>query len=251
MTGALRVDAVVFDWGGTLTPWHSLDLVAQWYPYAQIYDPVHAAELAQRLFDAEESLWRRQRETSGASGTGHLDHVFDLAGVDRESWRHTEAMDAYLEAWDPHTYTDPDCIPMIEGLRAEGIRIGVLSNTMWPRTQHEAVFARDGVLSLIDGAVYTSEMPVGKPHVDAFRSAMTAVGVDDPRHVVFVGDRPWEDVHGAQQAGMRAILVPHSEIPVHQQVPVDVMPDAIVTRLGEVLDIVRGWNADAAADARA
>ena len=50
---------------------------------------------------------------------------------------------------------------------------------------------------------------------------------------------------------MRAILVPHSEIPVHQQVPVDVVPDAIVTRLGEVLDIVRGWNADAAADARA
>jgi putative hydrolase of the HAD superfamily len=241
-----RIDAVVFDWGGTLTPWHSLDLVAQWYPYAQVYDPVHAAELAQRLFDAEESLWRRQRETSGASGTGNLDHVFDLAGVDRDSWQHAEAMDAYLEAWDPHTYTDPDCVPMLEGLRADGIRIGVLSNTMWPRSQHEAVFERDGVLHLVDGAVYTSEMPVGKPHVDAFGAALAAVGVTDPAHVVFVGDRPWDDIHGAQQAGMRAILVPHSEIPVHQQVPVEVVPDAVVTRLGEVLDVVRGWNAAAA-----
>jgi len=36
MTGP--VEAVLFDWGGTLTPWHSLDLVAQWYPYAQVYD---------------------------------------------------------------------------------------------------------------------------------------------------------------------------------------------------------------------
>ena len=61
------VDAVVFDWGGTLTPWHDIDLVAQWYAYAQVYDAVHAKELAQRLFDAEESFWSRQRATGGLS----------------------------------------------------------------------------------------------------------------------------------------------------------------------------------------
>ena len=65
----MTLEAVIFDWGGTLTPWHNIDLVAQWYPYAQVYDPVNAAALAQRLFDAEESLWRRQRETGGAAGT--------------------------------------------------------------------------------------------------------------------------------------------------------------------------------------
>jgi putative hydrolase of the HAD superfamily len=236
------VEAVVFDWGGTLTPWHNIDLVAQWYPYAQVYDPVNAAVLAQRLFDAEESLWRRQRETEGAAGTGHLDHVFEQAGVDLDSWQHAEAMEAYLEAWDPHTHTDPDAVPLLEALRADGIKVGVLSNTMWPRSQHEAVFERDGVLHLIDGAVYTSETPVGKPHVDAFRAAMDAVGASDPARVVFVGDRPWDDVHGAQRAGMRAILVPHSDIPEHQRVLVDVAPDATVERLGDVLDVVRRWN---------
>ena len=242
MTTRRSVDAVLFDWGGTLTPWHSLDLVAQWYPYAQVYDPVHAAGLAQRLFDAEESIWRRQRESGGAEGTGNLARVFEIAGVDVGSWQHAEAMSAYLEAWDPHTYTDPDVVPLLEALRADGIRVGVLSNTMWPREHHEAVFARDGVLHLIDGAVYTSETAAGKPHAAAFRAAMTAVGVDDPARVVFVGDRPWDDVHGAQLVGMRAILVPHSEIPEHQQVPVDVVPDAVVQRLGEVLDVVRRWN---------
>lgn len=236
------VEAVVFDWGGTLTPWHSLDLVAQWYPYAQAYDAVHAAELAQALFDAEESLWRRQRETGGAAGTGHLDHVFERAGIDVTSPRHALAMEAYLAAWEPHTHTDPDAVPVLEGLRADGVRVGVLSNTMWPRAHHEAVFARDGVLHLIDGAVYTSETPTGKPHADAFRTAMAAVGVEDPSRVVFVGDRPWDDIHGAQQVGMRAVLVPHSDIPEHQQVPVDVVPDAVVHRLGEVLDVVRRWN---------
>jgi len=243
MTGARPVAAVLFDWGGTLTPWHSLDLVAQWYPYAQVYDAAHAKELAQRLFDAEESIWRRQRATGGAAGTGNLERVFELAGIDTGSWQHAEAMDAYLEAWDPHTHTDPDVVPMFEQLRADGLKVGVLSNTMWPRAHHEAVFARDGVLHLIDGAVYTSETASGKPHADAFLAAMAAVGVDDPASCVFVGDRPWEDIHGAQQVGMRAVLVPHSDIPEHQQVPVQVTPDAVVHRLGEVLDVVRGWNA--------
>jgi putative hydrolase of the HAD superfamily len=242
MTAGRSVDAVLFDWGGTLTPWHSIDLVAQWYPYAQVYDAVHAAELAQRLFDAEESVWRRQRQTGGAAGTGNLTRVFELAGIDVGSWQHAEAMEAYLEAWDPHTHTDPGVVPMFEALRADGIKVGVLSNTMWPREHHEAVFARDGVLHLIDGAVYTSETAAGKPHADAFRAAMAAVGVTDPARVVFVGDRPWDDVHGAQLVGMRAILVPHSDIPEHQQMPVDVTPDAVVQRIGEVLDVVRRWN---------
>ena len=70
---------------------------------------------------------------------------------------------------------------------------------------------------------------------------MMAVGVDDPAACVYVGDRPFEDVHGAQRAGMRALLVPHSDIPPAQQVPVDVHPDGVVQRLIEVLDHVGGW----------
>ena len=64
-----------------------------------------------------------------------------------------------------------------------GIRVGVLSNTMWPRSAHERVFLRDQVLDLIDGAVYSSEIPWIKPHPEAFRAAMAAVGVHDPAPV--------------------------------------------------------------------
>jgi len=135
-------------------------------------------------------------------------------------------------------------VPLFEGLHAAGIKVGVLSNTMWPREFHEQVFRRDGVLHLVDGAVYTSETPVGKPHADAFALALTAVGVDDASRAVFVGDRPWDDVHGAQVVGMRAIWVPHSDIPAHQQVAVEVVPDAVVQSIGEVLDVVLAWSAE-------
>ena len=241
------VRAVIFDWGGTLTPWHDVDLTAAWYAYTSVYDPRRAASLAAELFAAEIERWQMQHHSAGGAGAGRLDQVLLDCGIDITSGRHHAAMAAYLEFWDPHTHADPDAVPLLEALRARAIRVGVLSNTLWPRDHHEAVFERDGLLHLIDGAVYSSELPVGKPHQDAFITALDAVGVTDPSRAVFVGDRAWDDVHGAQQVGMRAILVPHSDIPDEQRGPVEGTPDAIVHRLGEVLDHVDRWNAEAAA----
>ena len=56
----MTVDAVIFDWGGTLTPWHDIDLEAQWSAYADVYAPADA-ELARRLAAAEVRLWREQQ----------------------------------------------------------------------------------------------------------------------------------------------------------------------------------------------
>jgi putative hydrolase of the HAD superfamily len=235
----MTVDAVVFDWGGTLTPWHDIDLVLQWSAYAMAYDPADT-RLAQRLAAAEVGLWREQQASRGANGTGTLEHVFAACGVDTDDERHGTALAAYLEAWDPHTLADPDARPLLEALRSAGLRIGVLSNTLWPRWHHEAVFSRDGLAPFIDAAVYSSEMPVAKPHAEAFLAAVAAVGSEVSR-AVFVGDRPWDDVHGAQQVGMRAILIPHSRLG-DQAVEVDVTPDAIAGRLADVLDIVLAWS---------
>ena len=104
----------------------------------------------------------------------------------------------------------------------------MLSNTLWTREHHEQVFRRDGVLGLIDGAVYSSEIPWTKPHPEAFQAALSAVGVADPARAVFVGDRPFDDIHGAKQVGMRAVLVPHSAIPDAQKGHVEGDPDAVV-----------------------
>ena len=84
----------------------------------------------------------------------------------------------YREFWEPHTTTDPQVAPLLTTLRERGIRVGVLSNTIWPREWHEDFFSRDGVLHLIDGAVYTSEIPWTKPSPDAFRAAMRGRGCE-------------------------------------------------------------------------
>jgi putative hydrolase of the HAD superfamily len=226
---AVTVAAVVFDWGGTLTPWHTIDLADAWAACG--FD----ADAAGRLVAAEQTAWTRARDTQ-RSGT--IDEVFAAAGVTAAP----AELAAYYAWWEEHTLTDPDVLPLWEELRSRGIRIGVLSNTLWPRTEHERVFRRDGVASLIDAAVYTSEIEWTKPHPKAFHTVLDALGVA-PEETVFVGDRPWDDIAGAQGVGMRAVLVPHSSIPDYQQGPVQGEPDGIVARLSELLPLIDRWSA--------
>jgi putative hydrolase of the HAD superfamily len=223
------IEAVIFDWGGTLTPWHTVEPIGAWV------DAVGDEELAQRLHAAEEELWLRSRDHQ-LSAT--LDDVFAAAGVEP-----TDAMRrAIHDWWEPHTYLDPDAPALFEALRERGIRIGILSNTIWPRLEHERIFERDGVLSFIDGSVYTSEVPWTKPHPEAFRAALAAVEVAEPERAVFVGDRLFDDVHGAKSVGMRAVLIPHSDIPQHQRGPVEGEPDAVIERLGDLLAVIDAWR---------
>ena len=244
MTAADRpgIEAVIFDWGGTLTPWHTIDLAAQWHAYADAH-PGHAREtddLAGRIMAAEQRAWARTR---GDGGSARIEEILAEAGADTDHPGHPAAQAAYEEFWEPHTLTDPEVRPLFTGLRERGVKVGVLSNTIWSREYHEAVFRRDGVLDLIDGAVYSSEIGYAKPHPEAFAAAVSAVGARAPQGCVYVGDRAYEDIHGAQRAGLRAVLVPHSDIPAEQQVPVDVTPDAVVERLLDLLPIVDAWLA--------
>ena len=234
----MAVDAVIFDWGGTLTPWHTVDHVALWRDVCALhFSGEHAERHAAAIYAAERELWlAAERECRSAT----IDHVFARAGVVP-----TEAfLASYFEAWEPHTLTDPQAGGLFRRLRADGIKIGVLSNTMWPRDVHEQVFGRDGVLGLIDGAVYSSEIDWTKPHPEAFRAAMAAVGVSDPAACVFVGDRPYDDVYGAKQAGMRAVLVPNSDVPAFA----DAEPDAVIARLADLPPLIDAWQDRATPD---
>jgi putative hydrolase of the HAD superfamily len=230
------LDAVIFDWGGTLTRWHDIDFHAESLALAAAvtttgHDPEEARAA---LHEAGEVIWGRAREHQRSSTLGDL---FDVAGLEHDP----ALLTAYREFWEPHTYTDPEVRPLFERLHADGLRVGVLSNTIWPREWHVGFFERDGVYDLVDGDVYTSEIPWTKPSPRAFRAAMDAVHVSDPARCVYVGDRLFDDVWGARRAGMRAIHIPLSTIPPEQVGHSEGDPDAVVHRLSEIGDIVAAW----------
>jgi HAD superfamily hydrolase (TIGR01662 family) len=234
-----KIDAVLFDWGGTLATWHDIDLHSTWRSVATLLDERRADELTARLVAAESSVWRRSRDEHLSST---LEEVCLLADVAMTP----AALAEYERQWDPHTELEPDAVDTLRAIRDQGVKVGVLSNTIWSRQRHEAIFARDGVLDLLDGAVYTSEIPYSKPHPEAFLAAMRAVGESDPSRCLFVGDRLFDDVWGAQNVGMRAAHVPHSAIPHEQIGHTEGTPDATVQRLSELPPLIATWNERAA-----
>ena len=233
-----RIETVLFDWGGTLATWHTIDLYTVWRSVAELIDDARADELAARLVAAEESVWLRSRDEHRSST---LDEVCLLAEVVMSP----AALAEYERQWHPHTELEPDALEMLGELRARGLKLGVLSNTIWSRRRHEDIFARDGVLELIDGAVYTSEVPWTKPHPEAFLAAMRAAGETEPGRCLFVGDRLFDDVWGAQNVGMRAVHIPHSAIPANQIGHTEGTPDATIHRLAELPALIDHWNTTA------
>jgi putative hydrolase of the HAD superfamily len=234
----MQPDAVIFDWGGTLTRWHDIDFHEEALALAHaVVGTAGAPDVhIEALHRANQVIWGRSRDHQQSSTVADL---FTEAGLEHDP----ELLSHYREFWEPHTSTDPQVAPLFTWLREHDISVGVLSNTIWPRAWHEDFFRRDGVLDLIDGDVYTSEIPWTKPSPLAFEAALESVGVSDPSRCVYVGDRLYDDIWGAHNAGLRAIHIPHSVIPAEQVGHSEGEPDAVaheLTEIPELLDALAG-----------
>lgn len=243
MSSAGLIRAVLFDWGGTLTTFHSVDMLDAWRVAASVLapDPVDqnwVDRVADALLDAEREVWARTTGTLRSATTAEVLRAASTAvGLPVDEVLHDRAVASYLDHWAPTTVARSDARETLHALRRRELRTGLLSNTHWPREQHESWLARDGLLDLLDARVYTSDLDVVKPHEDAFGALLDAVGVD-AKDAVFVGDRLWDDVYGAARLGMRTVWIRNDEVP-----PYDVTPDAVVDTLPELVDVVDRWLA--------
>lgn len=232
------IQAVLFDWGGTLTSFHSIELIDAWRVAAEVLAPDRVEEVATALLAAEAEVWER---TSTTMRSARIDEVLVSASraVDLpvEATVHRLATAAYFDHWTPTTGARHDARQTLSALKGRGLVTGLLSNTHWPRDQHEQWLRRDGIDNLLDARIYTSDLEHVKPHPDAFRALLTQVQIE-PENAVFVGDRLWDDINGAQRLGMRTIWIRNREVPSY-----DVEPDAAVDELGAVVDVVDAWLA--------
>lgn len=234
---SLRLDAIVFDWGGTLSVHADLDMADMWRLAAGHLAPDREDELAAALADVERRLFDRVYHDQRAfTLTEVLSVASQELGLDVTEAVLEEAATHHLDTWTPHIQHHADAAPVLAALREAGLRIALLSNTHWPRTFHDHFLERDGLADLIDARLYTSEMSHTKPHPNAFKAALRAVGVEDPRRAVMVGDRPFDDIFGAKALGMRTVLRPNPALP-----PFDVEPDARIASLTELISHIDAW----------
>ena len=233
--------AVIFDWGGTLSEYANIELIDMWRLAAghlAKHSGRSAEAILERLVSVDERMW--ERTTGDALAYGLSDIVREATrelGIDVAEAIIAETGTHYLDTWTPHIRHFADARPTLAALKERGLRVGLLSNTHWPQAYHERFLERDGLTPYLDTRCYTSEMIHMKPHPEAFRHALDTLGVE-AAEAVYVGDRLFDDVFGAQRAGMRGVHRPNLGVPAYE----GVTPDATIETLADLLPIVDGWR---------
>lgn len=119
----------------------------------------------------------------------------------------------------------------VRDLRAEGFKLGCITNTEADVGAIHAMLRQEGFFDLFDAIVVSSEEGWRKPHPSLFARAISILGVDKSA-TVFVGDSPYHDIGGAKSFGMRAILTTqYAERPWVDGVP---DPDAAIAHMSEL-----------------
>jgi putative hydrolase of the HAD superfamily len=239
----MPIEAVIFDWGGTLSEFAEIELYDMWKlaaAYLASTTGRSESELTEKLLAAELRYWEGVKTTQSAGTLAQILAAESRAlGLDVTEAVVEAAAQLHLDAWTPHIRHHADAVPTLRALRAAGLKLGLLSNTHWPATFHEHFLERDGLLELLDVRAYTSNLPRSKPHASAFQHVLAELGVA-PEHALMVGDRPIDDIRGAQSVGMRGIWRPHASAPALG----DVVPDGVIASLWELVGLVNAESAN-------
>ena len=93
----------------------------------------------------------------------------------------------------------PGAEALLKALKARGLKIGVLSNTL-PSLRESLAY--HGLDAYVDGFFASTALGVAKPHPEAFLLALRALDLN-PEETLYLDDDP-ENVEAARRLGLRA-----------------------------------------------
>ncbi len=192
-------EAVVFDFYGTLTPSAS---DAVWERHAAVVADLLGVPLARLAVALTESFGER---VSGALGdaTQTMRTLATRLGARPSEDRLNAAVALRQQLQSTLFGPRPEALGVISGLRAAGLRIGLLSDCTWelPNAWPELPLA-----ALVDAPVFSCVEGTRKPDERLFRTVATRLGVD-PTACLYVGDGGGRELTGAAAVGMTAVLL--------------------------------------------
>lgn len=247
----MRLQAILFDIGGTLLHYHDpqSDTPAQPFRritlvgYRALLDRLAAGgvvcppwEDMLGLFEAHmrQVIRADVEEMRGAGVEAPMHAALADAGVTLDDAAWQTACGAFYDVIAGIVTPRRGIAETLQALDARGFTLGVISNTYWAGEMHDEHLREAGLLDLLPTRIYSAQMPYRKPHPSIFEAALAAIDVP-AQAAAYVGDRPDVDVAAAQAVGMRGILI-HS--PYRQEGLMGVQPDAIVDEIPDLLEVV-------------
>lgn len=202
---------------------------------------------ADRIEQAYRHLWHRCQELYWSADRDipcrrQIEHFLEALELDPKSFE--EEVLAALEEPYANAAVDipPAIVPgapeVVRELKQRGLRVGLISNTgRTPGSALRRILEQLGLASSIDAMVFSNEHGRCKPETSIFEELRAALGVPYDE-VVFVGDNPYADVHGAQRCGMRGVLFIPAVRGTAVAPPIEhgltIVPDATIRDLREL-----------------
>jgi len=181
------VKAVVFDLWDTLAAWPQEDM-------GPLFEAVGLSPEAWTAPDHRDLRW-----------TGSFQGYLDSLGIGSDAA--AAAFEIRREMTRRSLVPVEGAVETLDGLRAAGLRLGLISNCssevgeLWD----DSLFA-----GRFDAVVLSADVGLKKPDPRIFRLTLDRLGVE-PADAVFVGDGESDELPGAQALGMRAIQVGHRD----------------------------------------
>jgi HAD superfamily hydrolase (TIGR01549 family) len=139
----------------------------------------------------DEEIWVAFTERIIRGMGGDADSAYECAVAMTQAWEHAEHFELF-----------EDAKPVLEELSAQGLKLGLVSNTGRDLDAFVAHHALD-----VDAALGSGAFGRTKPHPTIFRAVLERLHVA-PAEAAMVGDSIEDDVEGAHAAGIeRAFLL--------------------------------------------
>jgi putative hydrolase of the HAD superfamily len=242
------IKAVLFDLGGTLLHYHGADEKTL---YLQGMRELHR-ELTRRghalpHFDAfHKRIYRAIRVRAALLFFSQrelkvgkiLQRILGRMHVRLKEWEAEELPQVWWKVSQPHVGFYDDVAETLQRLDDMGLKIGLISNTLWPAWVLKEELRRRGHSRHFDLMLFSPEVGFRKPSRKIFRRALKELELKG-REAAFVGDCLVEDVRGPQRVKMLTILKRHPR----QRLRRSIKPDFVVDKLSEIPDIIRKVNA--------
>jgi len=226
----MTYDAVIFDLWGTL-----VDGLQEKPYHDSLRRTARAAGAPPEEFIR---IWCSDEIQSGrfvgtfATQADCIRHVCEVLGVAPTDEALQRAADVRAEFTRSGLVPRPGTVEVLRSLRARGLKLGLMTASspnsvrFWPRTP---------LAGLFDAALFSCDVGLTKPDPRFYDLACRRLGVS-PGRCLYVGDGAGNELTGAAEAGMTAVLIcaPHERDIVMARAEVRNWRGAKITSLTEV-----------------
>lgn len=241
-----QIKAVIFDLDDTLIDWSNLEVGWDEFHYGRIekvwhYLTEHGHQLPeiQELFvfmkDRIRQIWddARQEWIIPSMGEAMRQMLLDLEVPPDEVDMQT-LLSHYNWGVYPGVVPFHDTHQVLEALRQQNYKIGLVTNSIFHMWMRDIELEAYNLIDYFDARLTSGDVGYLKPHPQIYHRILEMLDVQ-PDQAVFVGDRPQNDIAGANEVGLISVLMS----PPHLERKLDgIVPDHTITTLSQLLPIL-------------